>query len=195
MFSLSLLLRRSLGCNPSFPKLALIKGARQYILPPENGSPFLQTRGSKWVILKRKVQKRGFTVTQWMQKNAHIYVYPPNTGVSSVRGTIVKIWYNHSSTFTLIFVSVTDEEGSFGSTNIFYIAVGSACGVIFLIAFIVAVIYMRGTKPMRNNQRLRYFTKTYAQQPKTQVLNKTNKKYKDAGIYKNLCATTKDSST
>ena len=52
---------------------------------------------------------------------------------------------------------ISDQKDlmAMNSTNIFYIAVGSACGVILLIAFIVAVIYLRGPKPLRN-ERLRY---------------------------------------
>ena len=48
-----------------------------------------------------------------------------------------------------------DDRYATTSTNIFYIAVGCACGLILLIAFVVAVYYVRSSKST-NNDRMRY---------------------------------------
>ncbi len=53
------------------------------------------------------------------------------------------------------FVEASYVEGFMGtSTNIFYIAVGCACGLILLIALIVAVYYVRSQKSA-HNERMR----------------------------------------
>lgn len=47
------------------------------------------------------------------------------------------------------------EKQSSSNTNIFYIAVGSACGLILLIALIVAIYYVRSSKSPSHGERLR----------------------------------------
>ena len=55
-----------------------------------------------------------------------------------------------------MYISDKDADKAVDSTNNFYIMVGAGCGVIALIAIIVAIVYLRGPKPIRNNERLRY---------------------------------------
>ena len=63
-----------------------------------------------------------------------------------------------------MYISDKDADKAVDSTNNFYIMVGAGCGVIALIAIIVAIVYLRGPKPIRNNERLRYVdTKNFYQ--------------------------------
>ena len=50
---------------------------------------------------------------------------------------------------------IPDDEYRTTSTYIFYIAIACACGVILLVAFAVALYYMRSKKPS-STDRLRY---------------------------------------